>query len=243
VGRLAAAPVRCHRLWHGASMRDGSQPRAPLTRRQCGTALAAPHAMRHDNRTAARLTARRFRSAATLVMTCALISGCLHSDPTPDEVQDPVTWGAAKSVRRIRHLWIADQPDAAGFDAAKSAGVRVVIDLRAPGERDWDEAALVESRGLAYYNVPVVGSEPFSRAAFEEVERLVKANKGEQILIHCSSGNRAAGWLTAHLVEAHDMPFESALVIGRRAGITRDPIVAKLANYLGEKESMGGDER
>jgi len=168
--------------------------------------------------------------------------GCANLRPhavTVGEVQAPVQWGAAKNVRRLRHLWIADQPDAAGFETAKRAGVKVVIDLREPGEREWDEAAAVRSLGLEYYNVPVARKAPFSRDAFGEIEGLLQAHHGEQILVHCSSGNRAAGWLSTHLVDAHHMSLDSALEVGKRAGITTDAIVEKVVIYVGSTAPNG----
>lgn len=151
-----------------------------------------------------------------------------------DEVQGPFVWGSADNVTRVRHLWLARQPDEAGLRAAKDHGVTLVLDLRAPGERDWDEAAVAKAVGLQYENIPIAEKGPFSEEALSQIEAAVEAHPSDQILIHCSSGNRAAAWLTTHLVRRHGMRFDEALAIGRRAGITKPEIEAKTAAALGE---------
>jgi protein tyrosine phosphatase (PTP) superfamily phosphohydrolase (DUF442 family) len=190
---------------------------------------------------AARVLTRIDSRAALAVLALAsacwmlglLVAARAGAEPpiTPDDVKGPMTWGAATRVTHLRHLYFADQPDAAGFEAAKQAGVLTVIDLRAPGERDWDERALVEGLGLAYYNVPVEGG-AFDRAAFERIEALVAQAGPEPILLHCSSSNRVGGWLATHLVTRHGLSEEEALAVGRRAGITKEPIERSVEAYL-----------
>jgi cytochrome c peroxidase len=150
-----------------------------------------------------------------------------------DEVEGPYVWGSAQNVTRVRHLWLSAQPDEEGLRAAKENGVTLVVDLRAPGERGWDEAAAAERVGLDYENVVVPKDGPFPTDAFARIEALVESRPDEQILIHCSSGNRSAAWLTTHLVGEHGMGFTAALAIGQRTGLTSDEMVAKAAAYLG----------
>ncbi len=156
---------------------------------------------------------------------------------TPSQVQGPFTWGGVENVTHLRHLWFAGQPDPAALAEAKARGVEVVINLRDPAELaelGFDEAAAAEALGLAYYNVPVSGSAPFSREAFERIESVVAAHEDAPILIHCSSSNRVGGWLATHLVESHGLSVDEALAVGRRAGITKPAIEAKVRAYLGE---------
>ncbi len=155
---------------------------------------------------------------------------------TPDDVEGPMTWGAATRVTRLHHLYFADQPDAAGFEAAKAAGVVAVIDLRAPGERDWDERAVVEGLGLAYENVPVTG-DAFDPEAFARIEALVAERHPDKILVHCSTSNRVGGWLATHLVTQHGLAVDDAIAVGRRAGITNDVIEQRARDYLAARAS------
>ena len=118
---------------------------------------------------------------------------------------------------------IAERPD---------AGIEVVIDLRVAGERDWDEASVAETLGLAYHNVPIPGQEPFDVATFDEIETLLLEHPSSKILVHCSSGNRAAAWITTHLVRQHGLSSADAVAIGRRAGMTKPAIVTKTKTFL-----------
>ena len=77
-------------------------------------------------------------------------------------MEGPFAWGSANGVTKLRHLYFGGQPDAAGLAAARDQGIAVVINLRAPEELDWDEAATAEALGLAYYNVPIQRQGPFS---------------------------------------------------------------------------------
>ena len=164
-----------------------------------------------------------------LVAAHALAKGAL----SPDAVEGPIVWGEATRVTHLSHLYFADQPDVAGFEAAKKAGVTTVIDLRAPAERDWDERAVVEGMGLTYYNAPVTG-DAFDPAVFRQIEAWVAEHPDDEILIHCSSSNRVGAWLAVHLVEKHGLAEEEAIEIGRRAGITQEAMELKVRAYLAQ---------
>ncbi len=173
---------------------------------------------------------RHILFALTIALTtthCATASQPI----TPADVAGPVTWGAATNVTHLRHLWFAGQPDQEALERAKERGVAVVINLRDPSEHDWDEKKAAEDLGLTYYNVPMAKSGSFSPEAVDRIEALVKTHHGEPTLIHCSSGNRAAGWLAVHLVEQHEMTVDDALAVGKRAGITKTAIETKVRAY------------
>jgi protein tyrosine phosphatase (PTP) superfamily phosphohydrolase (DUF442 family) len=159
-----------------------------------------------------------------------------------DEVQGPFVWGSADNVTRVGQLWLSGQPDDAGLRAARENGVTWVIDLRDPGERDWDEAAAAKAAGLQYENIPVEPEKPFVEAAFAEISEFVESHPDDQILLHGSTGNRAAAWLTTELERKNGMPFAEALEIGRRAGITKPEVVAKTAALLGEEPPKASHE-
>jgi protein tyrosine phosphatase (PTP) superfamily phosphohydrolase (DUF442 family) len=168
------------------------------------------------------------RARFIVMVALAAAMGCGQQSNGPSSAEGPFVRGAADDVHQ---LWFAGQLDRAGFEAAKETGIDVVINLRAPSELDWDEAAAVESLGMAYYNVPVVGPS-FDPGAFAEIERLVEEHPGQQTLIHCSSSNRAGGWFATHLVDRHEMSLDDALAAGRATGITKDAIVTRVREYL-----------
>jgi protein tyrosine phosphatase (PTP) superfamily phosphohydrolase (DUF442 family) len=172
-----------------------------------------------------------FRCLLAVSTVCIAAAAFAGAPVSPADVSDPVTWGTATRVTRLHHLWFADQPDVAGFEAARAAGVRVVINLRPPSELDWDEKAAVEKLGMAYYNVPVSGPR-FERDVFGHIEELVEANEDVPILLHCSTSNRVGGWLATHLVREHNMTVDAALAVGRRAGITKEEVADRVREYV-----------
>lgn len=172
--------------------------------------------------------------ALGLVLAPAAACRRPHEPVRADEVEGPFTWGATSSVTHVRHLWLSGQPDEATLEAARAEGVGIVIDLREPDEHAWDEKQAVEDLGMAYHNVPVPREQPFPPDALARIDALVRENEDEQILVHCSTGNRAAGWLATHLVGVHGMGLEDALAVGRKAGITKDAIIERVASHVGE---------
>jgi len=174
-------------------------------------------------------------SASLLLLSSSAIG---EERIVPDDVKGPFSWGAATRVTQLRHLHFADQPDSVGVEAARSAGVAVVINMRAPSESDWDEKAAVEKLGMAYYNVVVTGP-TFDREQFEKIESLVATHPNDTILIHCGSSNRAGGWLATHLVTRHDLSEDEAIEVGRRAGITKRGVEERVHAYLATRETEG----
>ncbi len=167
-----------------------------------------------------------------------LSSLCFFAPPTraaapitPDDVSEPSQWGATH-VTNLKHLRFAGQPNLETLTHAKSDGVTLIIDLRDPSEQDWPEATVAAQQDLLYQNVPVPKNAPFSTEAFEKIESLIAENKSGNILIHCSSGNRAGAWLATHLVTRHKMTLSEAMAVARKAGISKDEIASKVEQYL-----------
>ncbi|MBW2243936.1 MAG: hypothetical protein JRH01_18300 [Deltaproteobacteria bacterium] len=177
---------------------------------------------------------RYTRAALIAITSLGLCVGAFGEGTfSPDQVEGPVTWGSVSNVTHLSHLYFAGQPDQAGMEKAKAEGVSVVINLRDPSEHAWDEKSAVEALGMTYYNVPVRGV-PFDKAAFAEIETLVKQHHGEEILVHCASSNRVGGWLATHLAGAHGMSADDAIEVGRRAGITKQPIADAVRAFLSD---------
>jgi protein tyrosine phosphatase (PTP) superfamily phosphohydrolase (DUF442 family) len=176
------------------------------------------------------MKSRRFL-AVTLVALVGAATVYAGGSITARDVTGPVAWGDLP-VTSLQHLRFSGQPDAPALDRAKANGVEVVINLRVPSEQDWPEAKAAADRGLVYYDVPVDTAAPFSRAAFEKIESLVAQHEPKTILIHCSSGNRAAAWLATHLVTRHDMTTSDAIEVARKAGLTKDALATKVEQYI-----------
>jgi len=152
---------------------------------------------------------------------------------TASDFSAPDTWGAAKNVVGIRHLFLSGQPDSESFAAAAEHGVGVVINLRYPDEQDWDEAAAAAAAGLDYYNLPVSRSGPgFDDETLARISAVVGEHRDTKILMHCSTGNRAAAWLAYHLVRDHGMPVEESIELSQLAGLTNAGMQTRVRDYL-----------
>lgn len=152
---------------------------------------------------------------------------------TDADFSDPQIWGAAENVVKVKHLYFSAQPDAAGINAAKDAGVEVVINLRSPEELDWDEAGAVAQAGLTYYQVPISDEGPaFDEKSMQRISALVKKHHSQPLWLHCSSGNRASAWLAVHLVQDHRMDIDESIELARKAGLTNAELEARVRTYV-----------
>lgn len=129
------------------------------------------------------------------------------------------------NVTPVDGITSAGQPSAEALAVFRDSGYTAVIDLRGPGEdRGFDERAAVESLGMQYIALPIVGGDAISYASARQLDRLIEAQEGP-VLVHCGSGNRVGALLAlaANLDGADD---ETAVAIGRDAGLTSlEPIV------------------
>ena len=165
--------------------------------------------------------------------------GQRQSTVTAADISEPQSWGAAENVVKVKHLYFSAQPDAAGINAAKDAGVEVVINLRSPKEMDWDEAGAVTQAGLTYYQVPISGEGPaFDQNSMQRISALVKKHHRQPVWLHCSSGNRASAWLAVHLAQDHRMDIDQSIELARKAGLTNAELEARVRTYV---SSASGD--
>jgi protein tyrosine phosphatase (PTP) superfamily phosphohydrolase (DUF442 family) len=178
------------------------------------------------------------RSTLVCLVTLLLAAGSQATEraTAPGDVEGPFAWGAVPNVTRLGNLWFAGQPDAAALAEAKRTGVGVVINMRAPEEMFWNEAAAVERLGMRYFSVPVSRWKPYSAQAFERITEIVQANGGKQILLHCGNSNRAGAWLAAQLAEREGLGVDEALAVARRAGLNQEPFLQRARDYLADSE-------
>lgn len=168
-----------------------------------------------------------------LIFTLAFASACGGGSITLADVSAPQAWGAADNVTSVRSLYFSEQPDAESLQVARSNGVTTVINLREPGEIDWDEQAAARAQGLEYFNVPIARqSDTLDANALAQINAIIDARAGQPVLIHCASGNRAAAWFATHLVEAHAMPQSEALTIAEQVGLTNATMKERVETYF-----------
>ncbi len=173
---------------------------------------------------------------AWLGATCAVVkmtNDTLETGNEQFQVCQPETWGAAKKVVGIKHLYITSQPDSETFDIAREKGIELVINLRDHREVTWDEKKAVNQAGLNYYNLPISASgESFDPDIINQISELVQQHKDKKILMHCSSGNRASAWLAIHMANDHNMQSDAAISLAKKVGLTSPVITQRILRYL-----------
>lgn len=119
-------------------------------------------------------------------------------------------------------VFSAGQPEQGDWPAIADAGVRTVIDLRPdserPGRQEHDE---VRAAGLQYLQIPVAGPQDLTPQAAETLWNAlqVAAQRGDQVLVHCASANRAGALLALATALHGGKSASDALQLGRDAGM------------------------
>lgn len=166
--------------------------------------------------------------------------GCLALlFPLPGETGVPRVivhedFGTLDKVYQVGNLYFAGQPDKTTLQYFKNRGGVTVINLRDPSEQALDERALVKSLGLRYYNFPVPRNRPVNPSIMLAVSWAIEREGAVPILVHCSSGNRAALALAAHGTRLLGWSREDALRLAEQAGMTRPGARKKLEALLEE---------
>lgn len=154
-----------------------------------------------------------------------------HHSISEKDVKGPENW-AGVSAMRFHHHYFTGAMNEAAFDAAKKAGVTVVVDLRTPGEIKQNDAEIAKARGMSYTNIPVDTSKPFDKTAFNAVQKIFEDSHGKTTLLYCASGNRAGAWFATHLHGDHQIPLDDAIKIGRKVGMTRPEMEKSVRAYF-----------
>ena len=127
--------------------------------------------------------------------------------------------GVANAAEPLPNLLTGGQPSAAHLQALKTAGVKVILDIRDPIEpRPFDEVQTAKNLGLEYLNIPVSAG-TLDDPTLERILAVVRANAGRPILFHCASGNRVGGALLPHFILDHGMTEDTAIETAMRIGL------------------------
>ncbi len=159
--------------------------------------------------------------------TYALVTALFLAVPVAAQTPD---LGITNAVEAEPGLIIAAQPTAAQIKAAGKAGFHTVFDLRSRVEdRGFDEEKVTGKAKMAYTNVEVT---PDALTQSKVLFFLMMLREAERpVLLHCSTGNRAAALYYSWLVLEKGMPEEQALVQAQAAGL-RDPLLGQAVTAL-----------
>jgi uncharacterized protein (TIGR01244 family) len=138
--------------------------------------------------------------------------------------------GITNAAQAEPGLLVAGQPTAQQIKAAGKAGYRTVIDLRSRLEdRGFDEEKAAGKAKLEYTNVEVT---PDTLTQSKIHYFLMMLREAERpVLLHCSTGNRAAALYYSWLVLEKGMPEDQALVQAQASGL-RDPLLGEMMKAL-----------
>lgn len=121
------------------------------------------------------------------------------------------------------------QPRPEHFAELKSRGVKVVLNLRTPGEhRAEEEQTAVEQAGLKYLNIPVVYASP-TDAQVDEFLKITDDPVNRPMFIHCTAAIRAGAFWLIRRVVRDGMSWEAALAEARKVGLVEAPHLEEFA--------------
>jgi protein tyrosine phosphatase (PTP) superfamily phosphohydrolase (DUF442 family) len=119
------------------------------------------------------------------------------------------------------HVYRGAQPDADGIKSLKRLGVKLIVNLRMPGDCWKEEAAEALANGIQYTNIPMSG---VGRPNDEDVRRVLDLLKtfSTTVFVHCQHGCDRTGTVIACYRIQHDgWPNELALREAERYGISK----------------------
>jgi len=125
----------------------------------------------------------------------------------------------------------------------RTSGITHVINLRKPIEGDFKgEADGLRVIGVEYSSCPT-DREPTTPEIDAFRMRMKALPARAKVLVHCATGNRAAGLLMAFWILDKDLPKTEALVLAHKTGLknptTETAVLAYLAAHTDSKSEQG----
>jgi protein tyrosine/serine phosphatase len=139
----------------------------------------------------------------------------------------PAQFGILNFGKVDEHLYRGAQPDAAGIRNLKALGIKLIVNLRMPGD-DWPvEAAEALANGILYTNIPMSG---VGRPKDEQVRQAlaILETLSMPTFVHCQHGCDRTGTVVACYRIQHDhWSGEAALKEAERYGISKFEVAMK----------------
>lgn len=179
------------------------------------------------------------------VLTSIFVSDIANAQDIPDLTsegsQAPI--GNLEQIPMLGHVVYSRQPDAETIAKLKDQGFTMVLSVRYDDEPvGFDARKEVEKHGMAFQQISFykgsINDTPraVDPEAIDEISKLLNATAGGKLLLHCESGQRAAGALAAVLYKDHGYTKENAIEYAEKAGMTSTNVAAALDAYFNTLE-------
>jgi uncharacterized protein (TIGR01244 family) len=155
------------------------------------------------------ITTRRWAA----FLAAAAFSSALFAAPTVE--------GVGNFQKVDEHVYRGAQPTAEGFSNLNKLGIKLVIDLREPGDRSASENKIVSAAGMKYVSVPMYGMETPANDSVRKVLALLEDHSSGPVFVHCKRGaDRTGGIIACYRIEHDGWKNEKALVEARSMGMS-----------------------
>jgi tyrosine-protein phosphatase SIW14 len=155
---------------------------------------------------------RSLKSLRMLFVTAAL-SSALFSATTVE--------GVGNFQKVDDHVYRGAQPTPEGFSNLNKLGIKLVVDLREPGDRSSYENKVVTAAGMKYISVPMYGMATPKNESVQKVLALLEDTSTGPVFVHCKRGaDRTGGVIACYRIEHDGWKNDKALVEARSMGMS-----------------------
>lgn len=136
-------------------------------------------------------------------------------------------------VKTYDNIWyVSGPPGENTIDDMRSLGVKLMIDLREPGEIQDNIPLLAKKYQMKYISAPITRNGPLRSDEIEAVEAFIRQSHFNEAWVFCASGNRAAAWLAVHLARSKNLSADEAIQMARERGLDNEQMVQKVREFL-----------
>ncbi len=119
------------------------------------------------------------------------------------------------------HVYRGAQPTTQGFENLAKLGIKIVVDLREPGDRSHGEERVVTGDGMRYVPVPMKGMHAPPGASVAQVLNLLEDSSAGPVFVHCRRGaDRTGSVIACYRIEHDHWQNDKALAEARSLGMS-----------------------
>ena len=158
--------------------------------------------------------------------------------PSPVAVKKPKVKEDLPNFHEVHpFLYRSGEPTQAGMKKLKEMGVKTLIDLRAPSERDFDEEKLAKELGMKYIMLTMTSAAPTKKQVDTLLNTIKEAREDSSkgpVLLHCAHGSDRTGCMVGiWRVTQEDWDYDQAYKEMRKYWFT--PKFTRLSDAVKER--------